>query len=465
MYLTCRSCLMDTQSVTSEDRYVPSVRSRIDIDSILGKASVEDGTDSVPGEISSILPPATAQRPKFPAHNHKRDPSPDKTSDLPPPSVRAWSRPRLVDAEEFRESLLEAAREIADTSGKLETVEVPVAVVEPDKGASLPPLPEPEPAPEWPRIETRHSVSLSPLVRAMNSPVDEEPRLVSPKNRKKSVSRRNRSRSQSHSPDASKRAARLRERIETHKIISQMMENERSSHVVRGESKKYKKMKRILKDVVMSALNNSRLIRQELVAIHADLVRSPVSERVASGPSRKVVDLITSSPVVIASMPHRTEFHKMESPDPKQSRPPIEMPPVALSQTVTNETPKHAQFSLACARVILHSTVSSPAAIETALNDLTGHSGRQSLKMCTGQPAVHQRALVMVVKAPELEPESWFKNVLVSRHIEAYDRAFPIELRAPPGLPWEVRARALMSSVVPEWVTVTFESPNSNFPS
>ena len=477
---------MDAQSVSSEDPFVPSVRKRVDLDAILSPRISLDSTNRIRSEISSFLPPPTVQGlmpPTVPVSAKLEAPP---NSELFPPSVRGWSRPRLVDAGEFRETLLGVAREIAETTGKSDSHQDSVVQTLPLTGS--PPvgvqLPEPqqpvaeanervpelvaegnETVPEIPchqpektadeRLEEappalvpserRDSVSINALVQAMSSPADESPRRI----RKL---RARRSRSKSRSPDL-----RLREKLATERLLAELVRKEdRAVDRVHTDNKKYKKMKRLLKDVVMSALNNSRLIRQELVAIHADLIRSPVSEKSISTQPRKVVDLITSSPVVIASLTNPSE----------QSE--VYIPPLVLPSNLGSESPKitpGSGFSIACARVILHGTATSPAAIEEALNGLTGYNGREILKMCTGQPTIHPRALVLVVKAPNLDPESWFRNVKVSPHIDAYDGAFPLDLKTSPGIPWEVKVRSEMNSVIPDWVPVTFRPDNSNFPS
>jgi hypothetical protein len=216
------------------------------------------------------------------------------------------------------------------------------------------------------------------------------------------------------------------------------------------DSQRYKQMKRMLRDVVVSALNNSRLIREELVQIHRDIRTSPRGDYSHSTRSKHAVDIIKSSPVVLAMS--RYDSAPVDSLDDKQhSR--LGVPPLNFSSVHGMEQGSCApQFSIACARVLLSSSVSSPLCVEKLLLDLTRDLGRNMLKLCAGQPTLHPRALVVAVCWRDLDLVQWASRIKQSVYIESYDGAFPQVIPIQASIPWEIRLRGSMSSIAPEWI-------------
>jgi len=162
----------------------------------------------------------------------------------------------------------------------------------------------------------------------------------------------------------------------------------------------------MMKEVVMSALSNSRLIRDELTGIRNELLKTP------------------RSPAVLY--------------------PPI--PPPTIEQSIPDNPP------FKSARVLLGPNVSSPIAMDKFIDDITAGRGRDAVRLCVAQQTLHPRAFVIVVTLENLCVEEWKSRIMNSYYVYAWDRAFPLFQTTMPGLPWEIRVKNGMSAIQPQWI-------------
>jgi hypothetical protein len=414
----------------TEDSYKPSIRRRVNLDAILKGNIPEQSGAAHSSRISSPTIPvhACSDSPKISEASRTNSPNIGKVSTrYPPPSVREWTRPHLVNVDEFRETLLSTARDMISKSEEVVNDDVPT--VEPEKistGPLIQALVQPQPqgvkdVPEQNKSRNRRALTRSPSRRRRAD-------SCSPNRRREGYRR-----SPTRSPDILRRATRIAEQIAARTIINEWKERRAvvPAEAEYREEKSAKKIKKLLKEVMSSALTNSKLIREELSAIHSDLNRSHT----------KRVDLITGSPVVISSP--KTE------PEPSEI-PSHFVPPLNLEALNSYAGPSD---NILAARILLRSSVSSPGAVEEMLNALTRKIGRGNVKMCIGQITVHPKALVLVVKCNNsLKVEDWIDQIQQSQFIDAYDEIFPNTLTGPANLPWEIRIKSSMTSVLPRWV-------------
>jgi hypothetical protein len=164
----------------------------------------------------------------------------------------------------------------------------------------------------------------------------------------------------------------------------------------------------MMKEVVMSALSNSRLIRDELTGIRNELSKTP-----------KPATVLPPAP---------------QTPNPVTSGTEV---PVFKS-----------------VRVLLGPGVTSPIAMDRFIDDLTAGKGRNAIRLCVAQQTLHPKAFVIVAAVDNLSIEEWQSRIVNSFYVYAWDRAFPLYQSTMPGLPWEIRVKNGMSSIIPQWIYV-----------
>ena len=198
------------------------------------------------------------------------------------------------------------------------------------------------------------------------------------------------------------RLVRIVEKMSARKILRAWRKH-RARQSRRPSLKPDKNMKSLMKDVVLSALSNSRLIRDELMGLRNEMGR--------------------------------------QSP----ARPPL-VPPLALPGVPSGNPP------FKSVRVLLGPSVQSPAMMDKFIDDITAGRGRNGVRLCVGQPTLHPKAFVVVILMESLTVEEWESRIANCYYVYAYDRAFPLYQSTVPGLPWEIRVRTDMTQVAPQWV-------------
>lgn len=169
-----------------------------------------------------------------------------------------------------------------------------------------------------------------------------------------------------------------------------------------------KKIKAIMKDLALSTLTNSRLIREELMGIRQGLSQQPVSK----------------APIV-----RGTSVVNFSKPPPMSVCPPFK----------------------SC-RILIGPAVLSPVMMDRMIDDLTAGRGRNGVRLCIAQPEVNPRAFVLVIVLNTLSMDEWISRISNCFYIFAYDRAFPFCQNSSPGIPWEITVRNDMYQISPEWV-------------
>ena len=416
--------------------FAPEIRKRVNMDAIftLPSPSHSKSRTEIRRESESSFkgePGIDHGKRSFSAEPHK----------FPPPTVRDWRRPHLVNVEEFRENLLSAARDMItnpDRPGSDGSVEEAIHPPISD----IPPL-EPDQAPlafESVAVETDVIPKAPPEGISSGTDRKSSQRVRSSRRRGKSFAQ-----SPGCSPKSQRRVVKLAEQLAARRILHEWTNRKDETTTINAgiqETNKYQHMKRLLKDVVNSSLHNSRLIREELIAIHSDLNKDQ--------PRR--IDLITGSPVVIPFVSG-------------DESPKVRIPPLNIqSLNALNEasSPGRPAFLFA-ARVLLRGSVSSPGAVEEMLTELTRDIGRDTIKMCIGQITMHPKALVLVVKCNNASLSAdWVIRIRNCKYIEAYDESFPMDLSGPAPLPWEVRIKSNMASIQPQWSKIGLDTTQAD---
>lgn len=167
-------------------------------------------------------------------------------------------------------------------------------------------------------------------------------------------------------------------------------------------------MKAIMKDLALSALTNSRLIREELIGIRQGLSQQPVNK----------APIVRGTSVV--------NFFKP--------------PPISVSPPFKS------------CRILIGPAVLSPVMMDRMIDDLTAGRGRNGVRLCIAQPEVNPRAFVLVIVLNTLSMDEWLSRISNCFYIFAYDRAFPFCQNSSPGIPWEIRVRNDMYQISPQWV-------------
>ena len=416
-----------------------------------------------PGEISShalnlprraSLPPLQLDKP---CEFREADPPTEKraTGHILPPfrlgrPASQWNRPVLVDTEDFRATLLATAQSLAghgaaspnqvgvasnsarESKSRRSSLTNPNPLVdalmqasehqqpsdEPEESLSIPPLPQeviqqapPVPAP------TCHMVSDREL------PLDSALRMVE-----------------------------AMERIAADKVEAAMRDRS-TAGIDAGKSDRYKEMKLMLRDVVLSALTNSRLIREELASIKQEISQKSPRPRLISGAGQvspgAASPMDASAPKIVVSAP--IIINPVVS--GYTSNTPSEMahesiPRLALDHVTYSPRP----VSVKCTRILLGQDVLSPSEMEKFLHAVTGGKGREKIRFCIGQPTLHQKAFVIAVVEEVLQADEWLDRIKSCKLVDSYDANFPLELPFQPGHPWEVRIRSDMSTISARWV-------------
>jgi hypothetical protein len=234
------------------------------------------------------------------------------------------------------------------------------------------------------------------------------PLLVGPSPRNAARS----SQSEDPSINVALRLVRIVERVAARRILRAWRRRRKATEKYREE---ISKMKTFMKEVVVSALKANRQIRDELRGIRDQMLKTAVAK--------------LPSPVV-----YTPKSEIFQSPDERE----IVRPSKPLE--------------FRSARVLLDSAVKSPKMIDFLLTDLTLGADRTCVRLCIGQPTLHVKAFVVVILLDTLSPEEWLARIVKSTHVYAYDRAFPLSQLTTAGVPWEVRIRKDMSTIIPDWV-------------
>jgi len=206
------------------------------------------------------------------------------------------------------------------------------------------------------------------------------------------------------------RLVRIREKMAARRILKSWRRYDHRRRVQQSrQDASDKHFKAMMKDVVMSALSNSRLIRDELAGIRNELLKTPMP-----------------SPVPLS----------------------IPMPPPPQSPNL-NARPSEPLFK--SARVLLGPNVLSPGAMDKFIDDLTAGKGRNAIRLCVAQQTLHPKAFIIVALLDNMSVEEWKSRLMNSYYVYAWDRAFPLYQSTIPGLPWEIRVKNEMSSIQPQW--------------
>jgi hypothetical protein len=163
-------------------------------------------------------------------------------------------------------------------------------------------------------------------------------------------------------------------------------------------------MKVVLRDVVLSALTNSRLIREELASIRQEIhLASPpprvITEPTNSSPAMNLLKsstkMVVSSPVIISPVVSGVSSAVSESDsdiiEPAESV--TRLPQMDLGLKKFSPRP----VSVRCARLQLSASVLSPSEIEKLLSSVSAGAGRETVRLSVGQPTVHPKAFIVVV--------------------------------------------------------------------
>ena len=332
-------------------------------------------------------------------------------------------RPRLVDTDDFRKSLVSMAQSIITNQKSLqsqaeEAKKKPTVLL---RGYQ-----------EQPRESDR--LDASPLIDALKKAAQRTPDdypIVPPipfeSNQKESsvqtgLTSKVRT---SHSLTVltardQLKLVRIREKISARRILKCWRRYDRRRRLSRTrQDESDKHFKAMMKDVVLSALSNSRLIRDELAGIRNDLLKTPLA-----------------SPVPI----------------------PLHIPPPQLPSPVAT-VQRDPIFK--SARVLLGPNVLSPVAMDKFIDDLTDGKGRNAVRLCVAQHTLHPKAFVVVLSLDNMSVEEWKSRIMNSYYVYAWDQSFPLFQATIPGLPWEVRVKNEMSSIQPQWA-LTGVHANSN---
>jgi hypothetical protein len=388
----------DIPSVSTAD-FVPVIRKRISLDDFLGS-----------GQPGSRLPSSrTYHTQDVPVPNSVRSSSNGDSpqSDYRASSVgspRVWAKPRLVDKDEFRENLLAVAKEIIGASAKASPV--------PDSDLKE------VVAQASPKVETGAQCD----TEFQNTQIE---KAIHPTT--------NQTVSESPNKAASHSSSRSSPSVDA-----------------KSDLRKYKIMKRVLRDMVLSALSNSRLIRDELTAI----LRSD-----STHPPRRIQKLISSSPIILSApnpfqvMNERgmSDYHAVVSITPAI---PESIAVGSNHEAIATEVQplrSSVDAKVLSARVILSNSVSSPKSMDLLFADVCFGQAAGALRFFTPQPSVHPRAFIIVVNIISGSVTGWIESLRRSRYIEAIDISFPVDRSGRHPIPWEIRVRADMSSVVPQW--------------
>lgn len=202
------------------------------------------------------------------------------------------------------------------------------------------------------------------------------------------------------SPRSQLRSLRILERASSRKIWSCWKR-------YRAKRKPDDEFKKMLKSMVENTLSNSRLIRDELVNLRDHLSHSPGLKFDASCMSDG-----SSVPL------------------PKSDRIPI----------------------YRSARVLIAPNVQSPVMMDRLLDDVTSGVGRNAVRLCTAQQSLHPKAFVIVTSMPGVSVEEWKSRIMNCYYIYAWDQAFPFFQTPKNGIPWEVSVRNDMECLSPDWV-------------
>ena len=317
-------------------------------------------------------------------------------------------RPKLVSADEFHDALMGMARRMANTQDAGNTSGVSKGLI------THPVSAPPERLSTVPLIEAfRRAASSSagpsvghssrgPLSSKSSSQGPESPPLTVVVCRVEEACL-----TESRQPTVlgwkdSVRLVRILEKICARRIwrvwkryrIRQRRLEQRILETLKKENERTKR--EMLKEVALSALSNSRQIREELIDIRTTLNDGPPTTVHASSP---------------------------------------------LSG------PKACVFK--SGRVLLKSSVQSPASMDRFLATLT--PDRSAVRLCMGQSTLHARAFVVVLVRESISESEWRHRLATNAFVEALDSNFPFAQTTQPGLPWEVRVRSDMALIVPNW--------------
>lgn len=203
---------------------------------------------------------------------------------------------------------------------------------------------------------------------------------------------------------------RIMEKVAARKILRAWRKGRKATEKYRLE---IRKMKSFMKEVVISALKANKQIRDELRGIRDNLLK------------------------------------KAEAEPACPAAPPDSLPLSSYLETLSVH-PKIGPFK--SARLLLDSSVKSPKMIDFLINDLILGEHRNAVRLCVGQPTLHPKALVVVIFLDSVSPEEWLARISKSSHVFAYDKAFPLTQGSAGCVPWEVLIRKHMSDIYPDWI-------------
>ncbi len=184
-----------------------------------------------------------------------------------------------------------------------------------------------------------------------------------------------------------------------------------------------------LRGMVLAALDNSKLIREELHNIREHYSHLPTK---------------TSAVYEVHNRHMETQVSRSASTDLKSYTPPM------ADSRLMHATCDEPLFK--SVRVLIAPNVQSPIMMDKLLDDLTVGIGRASVRMCSAQQSLHPKAFIVVISSKSLTVEEWKSRVINCYYIYAWDQAFPIFQTLRYGLPWEVRVRNDMNVISPAWV-------------
>jgi hypothetical protein len=354
--------------------------------------------------------------------SHKQEP-------FSPPSTRRRSighdrRPRLVNTEDFRKSLVSMAQSIITNQKSLqqqasEAYHIPKVYTRSTQELS----------------KGRDCLDTSPLIDAFKKvaqrPPDDFP-IVPPipftSNQRESSVQTGRDQVRTSAATAALTArdqlklVRLREKISARRILRCWRRYDHRRRLYKSrQNESDKHLKSMMKDVVMSALSNSRLIRDELTGIRNELLKTPAT---------------SPAPVTLPLPP--PQLSPFSAPAPRE--------PIFKS-----------------VRVLLGPSVLSPVAMDKFIDDLIAGKGRNAVRLCVSQQTLHPKAFIVVVSLENMSVDEWKSRVMNSYYVYAWDQAFPLYQSTIPGLPWEIRVKNEMSAIQPRWeLTGIHASTNSS---
>jgi len=408
--------------------YVPEIRKKVDLSDLNLWMGI---TVDEKVEIRCISPTSDYSIGKCPACccridvceccSHKPDPFIPKITRRR--SMGEDGRPRLVDTEDFRKSLVSMAQSIITNQRSLQQ--------QAEEGNRKPRVLL-RGYQEVPRSKDR--LDTSPLIdafkKAAQRPQDDFP-IIPPipftsHQRESSVQTGAPNRKTTPSPTTvlsardQLRLVRIREKIAARRILRCWRTYHRRRRVRQSrQDESDKHFKAMMKDVVMSALSNSRLIRDELTGIRNELLKTP-----ATSPVPMTLPL---------PPPPQSPFNRSA---------PIE--PIFKST-----------------RVLLGPNVLSPVAMDKFIDDLTAGKGRNAIRLCVAQQTLHPKAFIVVASLDNMSVEEWKSRIMNSYYVYAWDQAFPLYQTTMPGLPWEIRVKNEMSAIQPQWASIGIRA-NSN---